>query len=682
MIENKMQVCYNLLVKEGRKMQIKINKASFGYNGENILENFSFEVNTTDKIAIIGRNGSGKTTLLKMLTGEIELHQPDNAAPVFSVTGSPTIGTLKQMTFDDECVTLEDEILKCYQDIIDLENRLNELQKKLETDYSDKVVSEFSRVHDEFERNDGYLYKAEMNSILSSFGFAETDKFKQLFEFSGGQKTKIAFIKLVLSKPDLLLLDEPTNHLDIKAVNWLENYISSYKKAVVIVSHDRAFLDNTVNVVYEIAHKKLVRYAGNYSKFLETKEANFDSQMKMYEAQQREIADIQAFIDRFRYKATKANAVQSRVKMLEKMEIIPKPEKADNKAFKARIKPEVESGNEVLSCVNLKIGYQKESVLSTVDFKLLKHERLGVIGGNGLGKSTLLATITEKLPMLSGHFKWGYNVEYGYFEQLASKSSSHKTIYEDFQAAFPDLSGNEVRTSLGRFLFSGEDVLKKLSSLSGGELVRLELCKIFERKPNVLILDEPTNHMDITSKETLEDLILKYEGTVIFVSHDRYFVNKIATKLLIFENGETKIFDGKYSDYAHPNTKIVEEITKEIEKKPKPEKIEYPIDYDDPKEDDPILSLSPYLARKEKNKLENQLKKTEAKSKEAEEKLKALQEDFVNPEIATDFVKLMEIQAETEKVESQIEKFMADWLEIQEKLEKIETVLSKEEKEE
>ena len=367
------------------------------------------------------------------------------------------------------------------------------------------------------------------------------------------------------------------------------------------------------------------------------------------------------------------------VECLEKMEIIPKPEKADNKAFKARIKPEVESGNEVLSCVNLKIGYQKENVLSTVDFKLLKHERLGVIGGNGLGKSTLLATITEKLPMLSGHFKWGYNVEYGYFEQLASKSSSNKTIYEDFQASFPDLSGNEVRTSLGRFLFSGEDVLKKLSSLSGGELVRLELCKIFERKPNVLILDEPTNHMDITSKETLEELILKYEGTVIFVSHDRYFVNKIATKLLIFENGETKLFDGKYSDYAHPNTKLVEEITKEIEKKPKPEKVEYPIDYDDPKEDDPILSLSPYLARKEKNKLENQLKKTEAKSKEAEEKLKKLQEDFVNPEIATDFVKLMEIQAETEKVESQIEKFMADWLEIQEKIEKIEIVLNKEE---
>ena len=660
-------------------MQIKINKASFGYGGEDILKDFSFEVNTGDKIAIIGRNGSGKTTLLKMLTGEIELHQPDNASPVFSVTGSPTIGTLKQMTFDSESITLEEEILKCYQNIIDLETKLNTLQKKLESDYSDKLVQEFSRVHDEFERADGYSYKAEMNSILSSFGFSESDKFKQLFEFSGGQKTKIAFIKLVLSKPDLLLLDEPTNHLDIKAVDWLENYISSYKKAVVIVSHDRAFLDNTINVVYEIEHKKLKKYVGNYSKFIETKNTNYESQMKMYEAQQREIADIEAFIERFRYKATKANAVQSRVKMLEKMEIIPKPEKSDNRAFKTRIKPNQESGNEVLSCTNLKIGYQKENVLSTVDFKLLKHDRLGIIGGNGLGKSTLLATITEKLPMISGHFKWGYNVEYGYFEQLASKSSSEKTVYEDFQAAFPDLSGNEVRTALGAFLFSGTDVLKKLSSLSGGELVRLELCKIFERKPNVLILDEPTNHMDITSKETLESLLLSFDGTVIFVSHDRYFVNKIATKLLIFEGGETKLFDGRYNEYAHPNTKIVEEITKEIEKKPKAEKVEYPIDYDDPKEEDPILLLSPYMARKEKNKLKGQLEKVEAKSAEAEERLKQLEADFVNPEIASDFVKLMEIQAETEKTQSQIEKFMADWVEISEKLEKVETVLKADE---
>jgi len=658
-------------------MQIKINNASFGYNGEDLLEKFSFEVNTGEKIAIIGRNGSGKTTILKMLTGEIELHQPDNVSPVFVKIGSPVIGSLKQMTFDNENQSLLEELLKCYQNIIDIENKLTELQQKLETDYSDKLVSQFSKLHDEFERLDGYSYKSELSSVLASFGFSETDKQKKLSEFSGGQKTKIAFIKLVLSKPDLLLLDEPTNHLDIKAVNWLEEYISSYKKAVVIVSHDRAFLDNTINVVYEIEHKKLKRYVGNYSKFLQTKDENYDSQLKMYEAQQREIADINAFIERFRYKSSKAAAVQSRVKYLEKLEIIPPPQKADNKAFRSSIKPNIESGSEVLNCVNLKIGYSKDNVLSTVNVKVLRGDRLGIIGGNGLGKSTLLNTLAEKLPPISGHFKFGYHVEIGYFEQLASKSESEKTIYQDFYENFPKLNDREVRSALGAFLFSGNEVNKKLSSLSGGELVRLELCKIFERKPNVLILDEPTNHMDITSKETLENLLLSYKGTVIFVSHDRYFVSKIATKLLIFENHETKVFDGTYKEYANPTTKKVEEITKQIEAKPKKEKIEYPIDYDDPKEIDPILSMSSYQLRKEKSKTENQVSKLEQKSADAENKLKQLNEDFVSPEIATDFVKLMEIQAEMEKTQSQIDKFAEEWLEATDKLSLINSQIEK-----
>ena len=638
---------------------------------KNILENFSFEVNTGDKIAIIGRNGSGKTTLLKILTGEIELHQPDNTSPVFSKIGNPTIGTLRQMTFEDENLTLLEELLKCYQSIIDIENKLEKIQQELETNYTDKLVNQFSKLHEEFERLDGYSYKSELSSVLASFGFSELDKQKKLSEFSGGQKTKIAFIKLVLSKPDLLLLDEPTNHLDIKAVNWLEEYIASYKKSVIIVSHDRTFLDNTINIVYEIEYKKLKKYIGNYSKFLQTKEENYESQLKMYEAQQREIADISEFIERFRYKATKAAAVQSRVKYLEKLEIIPKPQKTDNKAFKSHIKPNIESGSEVLNCVNLKIGYNKDNLLSTINVKVLRGDRLGIIGGNGLGKSTFLRTLMDKIAPISGHFKFGYHVEIGYFEQLASKSDSEKTIYQDFQENFSKLNDREIRSSLGAFLFSGNDVNKKLNSLSGGELVRLELCKIFERKPNVLILDEPTNHMDITSKETLETLLLNYKGTIIFVSHDRYFVSKIATKLLIFENHSTNVFEGTYKEYASPNTKKVEEITKQIESKPKKEKIEYPIDYDDPKEENPYKTMSRYMLGKEKNKITNQLKKVESKSQEAEEKLKKLETDFVNPEIACDFVKLMEIQAEIEKTQIAVEKYANDWLELSNTLELI-----------
>lgn len=658
-------------------MQIRINNGSFGYDGEDILKDFSFEVNTGDKIAIIGRNGSGKTTLLKIITGEIELHQEDNAKPVFQQSGNPVIGTLKQMSFSDENISLYDELSKCFANLILMEEKLNQYQTELQNDYSDKKIMAYSKLHDEFERLGGYTYKSELASIISGFGFSESDKQKKLSEFSGGQKTKIAFIKLILSSPDILLLDEPTNHLDIKAINWLEDYISSYKKSVIIVSHDRAFLDNTVNIVYELTHKKLKKYIGNYSDFLKTKETNYESQMKMYEAQQREIADIRAFIERFRYKATKATAVQSRIKMLDKMEIIPPPEKQDNRAFKTKIVPEIQSGNEVLSCVNLKIGYNQEKPLATINLKLTRGERLGIIGGNGLGKSTLLNVLNNKLQPISGHFKFGYNVQIGYFSQIATKSSCDKTIYEDFSENFPDLSDREIRSSLGAFLFSGNDVNKKISSLSGGELVRLSLCKILEKKPNVLILDEPTNHLDITGKETLENLLLGYTGTIIFVSHDRYFTNKIATKLLVFEPDETVFFEGTYAEYFHPNTKKVAEISKALEIIPKKEKIEYPVNYDDPKEEDPLLTLSRYELGKEKARTENMLVKIMTKSSESEEKLKQLNEDFVNPEIASDFVKLMEIQADMEKTQQAIDKYAEDWLTLSDKLSLIESLLAK-----
>ena len=661
-------------------MQIKINNASFGYNGENLFENLNFEVNTKDKIAIIGRNGSGKTTLLKILTGEIELHQEDNAPPVFCVSGNPEIASLKQMTFDDETKTVYEEILSCYKKITDIEKNLNDMQKELEMNYSEKLVNAYSKLHDEFEIMGGYSYKAEIDEVFSTFGLF-ADKDRKLSEFSGGQKTKISFIKLILSKPDILLLDEPTNHLDIKAVDWLEKYIASYKKAVIIVSHDRTFLDNTVNIVYELEYKKLKKYVGNYTKFLETKESNYESQLKAYEAQQREIADINAFIERFRYKATKANAVQSRIKMLEKMDIIPKPEKSDNRAFKSKIKPNIQSGTEVFSCTNLKIGYSSDNPIASVTFKLQRGERLGIIGGNGQGKTTFLKVITENLPMISGYFKWGFNVEYGYFEQLESKLYSTKSIYEHYQECFPDLSGNEIRTALGAFLFTGKDVDKALNTLSGGEIVRLELCKMLEKKPNVLILDEPTNHMDITSKETLESLLLNYDGTIIFVSHDRYFINKIATKLLIFDNGEAKFFDGTYKEFKEPFSKSTLETQENRIPEQKKEKIEYPIDYGEEPED-PYLSLSPYLLGKEKNKLTNKLAKLEEKSKISEEHLKQLNIDFVNPEIASDFKKLMEIQADMEKTQIEIDLIAEEWLEVSENLAKVNQIFENQSKDE
>ncbi len=660
-------------------MQIKINDASFGFGEDELLRGFSFEVNSGDKIAIIGRNGSGKTTLLKMLTGEIELHQNDNAPVVFSVTGKMVVGSLKQMTFDDESATLENELLKAYEVVTKIEDKLNVLLKKLETDSSDKLVNEYSRLLGEFERQGGYTYHAELSSVLTSFGFSESDRQKKVSEFSGGQKTKIAFIKLILSKPDLLLLDEPTNHLDIRAVTWLENYIKAYKNAVVIVSHDREFLDNTVNIVYEIEHKKLTKYVGNYSKFVETKKQNYETALKMYEAQQREIADIKEFIERFRYKATKASAVQSRVKMLEKMQILPPPEKPESKSFHTKFKPNKESGSEVLSVTNLKIGYSKDKPLSTLNFSLARGERLGIIGGNGLGKSTLLETLAEKLEPISGHFKWGFNTEIGYFKQVASKYYENKSVFECFSEAFPDLLGNEVRNSLGAFLFSGEEVSKPLSSLSGGEIVRFELCKLLQTRPNVLLLDEPTNHMDIRGKETLESLILGYGGTIIFVSHDRYLVNKLATKLLVFEAGKAEIFNGTYREFKDPYSKPTLETTESKIPKEKPEKIEYPIDFDENGEDE-YAQMSFYQLSKEKNRLNMKLQKLEEKSARSGERMKQLESDFVNPEIASDFVKLMEIQAEMESLQISESKSADEWLEITSTLEKVESAIAKQTK--
>lgn len=652
-------------------MQIKINNASFGYNGENLLEDFSFEVNNGDKIAIIGRNGSGKTTLLKILLGEIELHQPDNAPPVFVKIDNPSISALNQMTFDNENITLMDEMLACYKNITDMEAKLNNMQKELEKSDNQKLVERFSKLHDQYQFAGGYTYKSDIANILSSFGFSEKDKTKKLSEFSGGQKTKIAFIKLILSKPDLLILDEPTNHLDLKAINWLEDYISNYKKSVVIVSHDRAFLDNTINTVYEIEHKRLTKYAGNYSKFLKLKQEKYETNLKHYEAQQREIADINAFIERFRYKATKANAVQSRIKQLEKMKIIPMPQKSDNNAFKTKTKPEIESGTDVLTCTNLKIGYDTQNPLASIDLTVTRGERLGIIGNNGSGKSTFLQTITEKIPVISGHFKFGYNVVFGYFSQLASKKESSKTIYQEFNELYPKLNDRETRSALGAFLFSGNEVNKKVSELSGGELVRLELCKIFQKKPNLLILDEPTNHMDIASKERLESLLLGFTGTIIFVSHDRYFTNKLATKLLIFDEGKASVFNGTYNEYIHPNTKIIEKISKEIESKPKVEKIEYPLDFDDLLPENIYLSMSFYDLSKEKNRTENIIKKIETRTKDTEDKLKKLENDFINPEIASDFIKLMAVQEEIENAQNLIEKLENDWLEKTQELEKI-----------
>ena len=526
-------------------MNYKITNGSVSYGAETILEEINFDINEKEKIAIVGRNGSGKSTLLKSIINNDLLSEGigENKFNIYK-EGNPSIGYLKQIDFEDNKITMLDEILKVYKEIIDLEGKIENLVIKMQKDHSEELAKEFSKAQDRYEFLDGYTYKKEYETAISKFGFSNEDKYKSLGEFSGGQRTKIAFIKLLLSKPDILLLDEPTNHLDITTIEWLESYLKSYTKSVVIVSHDRMFLNRIVDKIYEIEYGTITEYSGNYEFFEKQKRVNYERQLKDFEFQQKEIKRLTQIADRFRYKPTKAKMALSKLKQIERMVKIEEPNKYDLKTFKTNFKIELESGNNVLDVNELEIGYEKS--LSKVSFKLYKGQKLGIIGSNGTGKSTLLKTLIGNIGTISGSYEFGHNVKIGYFDQQMAQLNSEKTVFDEFYDEFPELTVTEVRNSLAAFMFYGEDVFKKVSMLSGGEKVRLELCKILKTGPNLLILDEPTNHLDIIGKESLENMLKEYKGSLIVVSHDRFFINKISDCILDFEIGKTKFYPYNY----------------------------------------------------------------------------------------------------------------------------------------
>lgn len=625
-------------------MLYQISNASVSFGDEDILDSVNFEIRDREKIAIVGRNGCGKTTLLKLISGEIEFTKRDSDEDVFiAKSGNPEIGYLKQIAFEDPELSMESEVRKVFRSIEDMKKKLDGMAIALETDHSERAIKEYTDFEDYFTSIGGYYYEKEYETLIHKFGFCDADKNKPLKEFSGGQQTKIAFIKLLLSKPDILLLDEPTNHLDVETIEWLEGYIKNYPKAVVIVSHDRMFLDNIVDVVYEIEYHTTKRYKGNYSDFVRMKRENHEKLLKDYSAQQKEIARLQAIVDRFKNKPTKASMARSKLKAIEHMVKIDRPDEYDNKTFHTNFQPESVTGNDVLFVKDLSIGYDHE--LSRINIDIKKGDKLGILGGNGLGKSTFLKTIVGNIPPLQGEYRFGTGVEIGYFDQQMAMYSSDKTVLEDFWDEFPSLTQTEIRNMLGAFLFSGDDVFKKVNMLSGGEKVRLALCKIFKRRPNVLILDEPTNHMDIVGKETLESMLKDYKGTLIFVSHDRYFIKQVSQRIMAFEHGNTSVFNFGYEEYLEKkqSAEAANSIVTTVEKS------------------EPRVNNNP---GKERSKLERKQKKLEEKLEAEENRISELKDQLLNPDIQSDYMKLSEIQTLIDEIEEETLADMAEWDEL------------------
>lgn len=627
-------------------MRIEIINGSVEYDGNTVLSEINFSVSDKEKIALVGRNGSGKTSILKCIGGEVPLVSGTGDEKFsFSISGAPKIGYLQQVSLNDE-LTLRQEILSAYKDVVGLENKLQNLLDKMSENPSDENVGAYSRAMERFENIGGYLYKKEYLTAVSKFGFSAEDLDKKLSCFSGGQRTKIALMKLLLEKPDVLLLDEPTNHLDIAAVEWLEGYLKNYKNSVVIVSHDRMFLDRIVGVVYEIEYGVTTRYKGNYTAFLAQKQQAYDKALKDAKWKSAEIDRLRKIVERFRYKATKAAMAQSKLKEIERLGTVETPRRFDTSTFASSFQPEYESVRDALFVKDLVFGYDKP--LGEISLAVERGQKIGVIGSNGTGKSTLLKTITGLIPPLSGDVRFGVKTRVGYFDQTIAATKSELSVLEDFRAEFPELNDGEIRKTLGGFLLSGDDVFKCVKDLSGGEKVRLALSKIFRRRPNFLILDEPTNHMDIIGKETLEKLLMDFSGTVIVVSHDRYLINRVAKSLIVFENGGVRYFDGTFDEYEEREKETAEEVAKE-----KPEKTKK-------------TGGERYVESKEEARRKHRVEFLEKKITALKEELSRAQAKLDDETVNTDYKKVMAVEEEIKTIEEKLDPLITEWTELSE----------------
>jgi len=609
-------------------MIVQINNGTVFFGANDVFENIDFTVNENEKIALVGRNGSGKTTLLKVLTGEQEL-----SSGQFIKANKTTVSYLKQNALALSKQTIREVFNDVFKEILDIEKQMDNISEQLKSNHDDKLIEKYSQLQDQYKYLGGYSYQSEMLSVLSGFGFKQEDLDRQVSSFSGGEKTKIAFASLLLAKPDLLLLDEPTNHLDLNTIEWLENYLAKYKKALVIVSHDRTFLDKSVNVVYELEYGSITRYTGNYSSFVEQKRNNLIKQEAAYKRQQKDIKRLEELIEKFRYKKNKAAFAQSKIKYLERMDRIQDPKKADTKTFKAKFVCGTRGGKNVLSLDHYKIGYDKPLAEITLDIH--KGDRICVMGDNGTGKSTLLKTIIGQIKPLDGYMMFGHQIEIGYFDQNLANFHSGNTVLEELWNDYPDLDMYKVRSVLGAFLFSADEVFKEVNVLSGGEKVRLSLAKLMLKKANFLILDEPTNHLDILSKEALENALNEYDGTILFVSHDRYFIKKIATSCLLIDKDKVTYYPDGYKDYI--DVKVKEELKED--KKEKENK----------------------LLKEIKQKPKYSIKKLEAEISLMEDILEDKRALRYEPEYYQDMNKMKELDEEIDDIHNQIHALEEKW---------------------
>ncbi|HCG86184.1 MAG TPA: ABC transporter ATP-binding protein [Lachnospiraceae bacterium] len=653
-------------------MRYQIRHALVQYGAETIIEDVNFDIHDHEKIAIVGRNGCGKTTLLKLIAGDITMANIDSDETCgISMAGSQKIGYLRQISFEDQEISVENEILKVFEPVFACERRMKELTDIMETDHDQKWMYEYSSLQDQMEAMGGYTYRRDMETMFQKFGFDLKDITRPIGTFSGGQQTKVAFIKLLLSRPDIMLLDEPTNHLDLPTIEWLEGYLKNYNKAVVIVSHDRMFLDRIIDVTYEIEYHRIKRYPGNYTTFMKLKEEAALKQEKDYEEQQKEIKRLTEWIEKWKNTPTKVASVHSKEKQLEHMVLIEKPRRFDTKAFRGQFLPRTTSYTDVLTLKALEIGY--DHVLSKVSFTLKKGERVAIIGENGKGKSTLLKTLMGQIPPLGGSYTVGTGVEVGYFDQQAAVAESmypDKTVLNDFWDMYPTLKEVEVRNALGSFLFTGEEVFKTLGQLSGGEKVRLALCKMFKMRPNLLILDEPTNHMDLIGKEALENMLKNYTGTILFVSHDRYFIKEIATGMLDFKQDKTVFYDCGYEEY-------LERLQKEELKQQQLNQAKEEAERNEKKSDktptlnDVFDKKTYYNPGKILSRLKQQMAKYEKQLEESEQRLADLQMQIMDPALASDYTKLMELEEQRQKEEQNQESLLERMLETETELEEM-----------